>query len=1026
MPTSAFAAFLPLAARAMGQGASRDGTGSSATASAKRPSSAATSLRASAVPSARVLTSVDLARWIEARGADVELVRCEGDDTPDVASSAAALGVDVSQIVKSLVFAADGAFVVVVSNGETRVDVKKLARALGVANRRVRLATPEETVVASGFVPGTVPPFGHRAPLRTFVDAAVPLVPGGVVFGGGGDGDMEVRADVRELLRLTNAELVDLKVSPKKFQNPEQAKNTPAKNTPAKNTPAKNTPKNTPAKHTSASAPTATATSQKLASAYDERVGTERRPLSRDVVEVLGVTPTVAVTAAANAAAADPVAVRVVAEVLRVRRVARLLAFATLRPLGAPVTVELDAHDRAARRASEGDGDERGFSSATFAGEALPLAAGTELQLIAGRSLMARLGGASAMETALRALRQGDVVEVEGRLQANPRPMTVDIVARSMTRVEGAAAVRRLARADAEDDAARDARDDRIAARDERDETTLESPPETNVFETNAAPRSRWQTREAKEEEWGVGPSAATAAMAAATSMTSMTSETSSSSETFARLRAGDREGKTIRFPSLPPASVSWVSDAEGALAARDAIFGDGSRPAAREPTLDEIRVVGLDAEWRPQTGSPVALLQLATRDRAFLVDALAMASEDAADEDVAALDALLSDVVSDATILKIGFGFAHDLARLRRSYPRLAATRDATPTRVVDARAVAVVAFPEKRKLAKSGLAVVVASVLGAYVDKTEQCSDWQRRPLTRAQLAYAAADAHCLTVVFDRCACAAPDAIAAALADPDPNLLAEPPRVGGGESRGHAAKTKTKTTKTIDRPPSGPPMTPADVVASVGRSFDGRKAVVAALTGGAEDPRGGGRGGAETCGEFVVLYVNVGSGKNRRYANEFWVERGRDGAPSVLMSWFAGSGGGARSVATILAAASPFENRGSGEGDAGHVDERHVDERHVDERVDGEARTDAGRRATAVLYLRADRGPYVCCGRLVAAATDLEREGGARVDFRLEDAEALAKSGRFDALVGKHMRDPEDRRVFGEGEEDAKGAGG
>ena len=1019
MPTSAFAAFLPLAARAMSQGASRDGTGSSVTVSAKRPSSAATSLRASAVPSARVLTSVDLARWIEARGADVELVRCEGDDTPDVASSAAALGVDVSQIVKSLVFAADGAFVVVVSNGETRVDVKKLARALGVANRRVRLATPEETVVASGFVPGTVPPFGHRAPLRTFVDAAVPLVPGGVVFGGGGDGDMEVRADVRELLRLTNAELVDLKVSPKKFQNPEQAKNTPAKNTPAKNIP------NTSAS-ASASAPTATASSQKLASAYDERVGTERRPLSRDVVEVLGVTPTVAVTAAANAAAADPVAVRVVAEVLRVRRVARLLAFATLRPLGAPVTVELDAHDRAARRASEVDGDERGFSSATFAGEALPLAAGTELQLIAGRSLMARLGGASAMETALRALRQGDVVEVEGRLQANPRPMTVDIVARSMTRVEGAVAVRRLARADAEDDAARDARDDRIDARDERDEAVLESPPETNVFETNAAPRSRWQTREAKEEEWGVGPSAATAAMAAATSMTSMTSETSSSSETFARLRAGDREGKTIRFPSLPPASVSWVADAEGALAARDAIFGDGSRPAAREPTLDEIRVVGLDAEWRPQTGSPVALLQLATRDRAFLVDALAMASEDAADEDVAALDALLSDVVSDATILKIGFGFAHDLARLRRSYPRLAATRDATPTRVVDARAVAVVAFPEKRKLAKSGLAVVVASVLGAYVDKTEQCSDWQRRPLTRAQLAYAAADAHCLTVVFDRCACAAPDAIAAALADPDPNLLAEPPRVGGGESRGHAAKTKTKTTKTIDRPPSGPPMTPADVVASVGRSFDGRKAVVAALTGGAEDPRGGGRGGAETCGEFVVLYVNVGSGKNRRYANEFWVERGRDGAPSVLMSWFAGSGGGARSVATILAAASPFDNRGSGEGDAGHVDERYVDERHVDERVDGEARTDAGRRATAVLYLRADRGPYVCCGRLVAAATDLEREGGARVDFRLEDAEALAKRGRFDALVGKHMRDPEDRQVFGEGEEDAKGAGG
>ena len=1069
MPTSAFAAFLPLAARAMGQGASRDGSGSSATASAKRPSSAATPLRASAAPSARVLTSVDLARWIDDRGADVELVRCEGDDTPDVASSAAALGVDVSQIVKSLVFAADGAFVVVVSNGETRVDAKKLARALGVANRRVRLATPDETVAASGFAPGTVPPFGHRTPLRTFVDADVPLVPGGVVFGGGGDRDMEVRADVRELLRLTDAELVDLKVSPKVSPNqaPEIAKT------------AKTTAK--PAKPAPATAP-APAPASASASAYDERVGPERRPLSRDVAAVLGVTPAVAVSdvdaapwrAAANAAAADPVVVRVVAEVLRVRRVARLLAFATLRPLDAPVTVEMDAHDRAARRAGrsalgakEDDADEEevdeeedrpgsssdrpGPSSSTRRGEALPLAAGTELQLIAGRSLMARLGGASAMETALRALRQGDVVEAEGRLQANPRPMTVDLVARSLTRVEGAAAVRHLARADAEEDAARNARDDRIAALqlpvqplDATDANEANDANESKVSSESLsrAPRSPWRTREAKEEEWGVGPSAATAAMAAATSATGAPASSSASpSLIFARLRAGDREGKTIRFPSLPPASVSWVADAAGVRAARAAIFGDGPHSSAsteHEPArrVGPARVVGVDAEWRPQTGSRVALLQLATRDRAFLVDALAMASEDASDEDATALDEFLSDILSDATILKIGFGFAHDLARLRRSYPRLAATRDATPTRVVDARAVAVVAFPEKRKLAKSGLAVVVASVLGAYVDKTEQCSDWQRRPLTHAQIAYAAADAHCLTVLFDRCANVAPEALTAALADPDPNLLAEPPRVArsdddrsdvdGRYRRGSAAETKTKT-KRAARPsaPIGPPMTPADVVASVGRSYDGRKAVVAALSGGAEDPGGGGqaRGGAETCGEFVALYVNVGSGKNRRYANEFWVERGergRGGAPSVLMSWFAGSGagGGARSVATILAAAAPFDAEGSGEGDGDDGDGGNVD---------AGVRTDAGRRATAVLYLRADRGPYVCCGRLVAAATDLERDGGARVDFRLEDAEALARSGRFDALVGKHMRDPEDRWVFGrEGEEGAKGAGG
>jgi prolyl-tRNA editing enzyme YbaK/EbsC (Cys-tRNA(Pro) deacylase) len=95
-------------------------------------------------------------------------VRCEGALTPDVASSAEALGVDVESIVKSLVFAVDGAFVVVVTNGETKVDVKKLASRMGVANRRVRLATREETIDACGFVPGTVPPFGHKENLRSW------------------------------------------------------------------------------------------------------------------------------------------------------------------------------------------------------------------------------------------------------------------------------------------------------------------------------------------------------------------------------------------------------------------------------------------------------------------------------------------------------------------------------------------------------------------------------------------------------------------------------------------------------------------------------------------------------------------------------------------------------------------------------------------------------------------------------------------------------------------------------------------
>ena len=327
--------------------------------------------------------------------------------------------------------------------------------------------------------------------------------------------------------------------------------------------------------------------------------------------------------------------------------------------------------------------------------------------------------------------------------------------------------------------------------------------------------------------------------MAAVTSMTSMTSETSSSSETL-RDSARATERKTIASRPSRPRPCRGCRR-RGRARPRSPIFGDGSRPAAREPTLDEIRVVGLDAEWRPQTEVPSRCCSW-RRATARSSSTRWRWRRSAADE-IAGLGAL-SGFQYPTRRTQNRFGFAHDLARLRRSYPRLAATRDVTPT-------------------AWWTLAPSPSSRFRRSVNWRNRGSPWSWRrcsartwirrnsartvrPLTRA-LAYAAADAHCLTVVFDRCACAAPDAIAAALADPDPNLLAEPPASAGGESRGHAAKTKTKTTKTIDRPPSGLPMTPADVVASVGRSFDGRsrrRRVDRRRRG----PPGGGRGGAET----------------------------------------------------------------------------------------------------------------------------------------------------------------------------------
>lgn len=47
--------------------------------------------------------------------------------------------------------------------------------------------------------------------------------------------------------------------------------------------------------------------------------------------------------------------------------------------------------------------------------------------------------------------------------------------------------------------------------------------------------------------------------------------------------------------------------------------------------------------------------------------------------------------------------------------------------------------------------LSRLAAAVLGKPLDKTQQISNWEQRPLSHQQQVYAAVDGHVLTVVFD-----------------------------------------------------------------------------------------------------------------------------------------------------------------------------------------------------------------------------------------------------------------------------------
>lgn len=102
-----------------------------------------------------------------ALGLDIE-IRTFPDGTRTAEDAASAVGCNVGQIVKSLVFLLDSAPVVALVSGSNRLDEGRLARALRGAS--VSRADADAVRAATGFPIGGVPPFGHGEPLPTAVD----------------------------------------------------------------------------------------------------------------------------------------------------------------------------------------------------------------------------------------------------------------------------------------------------------------------------------------------------------------------------------------------------------------------------------------------------------------------------------------------------------------------------------------------------------------------------------------------------------------------------------------------------------------------------------------------------------------------------------------------------------------------------------------------------------------------------------------------------------------------------------------
>ena len=144
-------------------------------------------------------------RFLEAAavlGHPVEVRRFpEGTKTAE--DAARAIGCDVGQIVKSLVFVADGRPVLALTSGANRVDTARLAAVAGAT--RARRATPEEARAATGFAVGGTPPFGHPEPVAAYLDQD--LLAWDEVWAAAGTPDSVFRTTPEELRRMAGAEI---------------------------------------------------------------------------------------------------------------------------------------------------------------------------------------------------------------------------------------------------------------------------------------------------------------------------------------------------------------------------------------------------------------------------------------------------------------------------------------------------------------------------------------------------------------------------------------------------------------------------------------------------------------------------------------------------------------------------------------------------------------------------------------------------------------------------------------------------
>ena len=148
---------------------------------------------------------------------------------------------------------------------------------------------------------------------------------------------------------------------------------------------------------------------------------------------------------------------------------------------------------------------------------------------------------------------------------------------------------------------------------------------------------------------------------------------------------------------------------------------------------LDSQKVLGLDTETKPSftkgLQNPLALLQIYLPHRVILFQLRKYF-----------LPTEICSIMENPNILKVGVGLRDDIRGLRRDF-------NCEPVGMLDLNQ-----FAKKKKFQSIGVQKLSALVLGIYVDKKQQLSNWEKNPLSKEQQLYAATDAWVSYAIYEK----------------------------------------------------------------------------------------------------------------------------------------------------------------------------------------------------------------------------------------------------------------------------------